>query len=363
MSKIIKPFAKPIYVSPPLLPDLSHFKAKLKEVWKDKWISNNGKQLLSLESKLLKILKVSNISIFNNGTTALLLGIKSLNLSGEVITTPFSFPATVNTLLWNNLTPIFCDIDPLTMNIDANLIEKCITPKTSAILALHTFGIPCDVAKIGKIAKKYNLKVIYDAAHAFKVDINNKGIGDFGDLTMFSFHATKIFNTAEGGALTYSDSSLTKNINLLRNFGLNAKGESVLPGLNGKMNEIQAALGLLELQYVDDEIKLRKEVVQRYVENLKQVDGIVFTQIPKNVKWNYQYLVIRIQKDFGKSRDYVHEQLQKFNVFSKPYFIPLDNKLSVTNEIGKEVLAMPLYGSLRNSEIDKICDIIKNIKG
>src|SRR3989344_1490331 len=285
----MKPFPKPIYVTRSLLPSLTSYNQKLKAIWKSKWLSNNGVQLQSLEKNIQKMLKVPYVSLFNNGTIALLTAIKSLDLKGEVITTPFTFPATPNVLSWLNTAPVFCDIDPVTMNIDPNKIEKSITKKTTAILGVHVFGTPCNVHKIQKIAKKNDLKVIYDAAHAFECEINDIGIGNFGDVSMFSFHPTKLFHTGEGGALTIKNKLLKKKIDLLRNFGIKNEEEVFLPGINGKMNEITAALGLVILPLIEIEKKKRKRISEIYKNYINTIEGVTYLEDLDQVKKSYQY--------------------------------------------------------------------------
>lgn len=375
---MIKKFLNPIYITRPILPDLDKFNEKLKTIWQSKILSNNGIQAQTLEKKLSELLKVENLQIYNNGTTALLIGIKSLCLKGEVITTPFTFPATVNCLIWNNLTPVFCDIDPETMNIDVNKIESLITPKTSAILAVHVFGTPCDVEKIQKIADKHNLKVIYDGAHAFETEFNNKSIANYGDLTMFSFHPTKLFHTGEGGALVFKDSKIATEAKFLRNFGIKNEEEVIMSGINGKMSEIQAALGLIVLNCKNKERNCRKLIKNTYQKMLKNISGISFVENNKNeTKSSYQYFVIRIDENkFSKSRDFVYEEFKKYNVFTRKYFYPLCSeypyckdlesskkiKLPISNKVVHEVLAMPFYGSLKISDVKKICKLLISFK-
>ncbi|MEH2266465.1 DegT/DnrJ/EryC1/StrS family aminotransferase [Nostoc sp.] len=375
---MISPFPEPIYVTRPLLPDLDKFNQKLQEIWQSQWLTNNGKQHLELEKKLEQILKIPHLSLFNNGTIALVVGCQSLRLSGEVITTPFTFPATPHVLTWNNIKPIFCDIDPETMNIDANKIESMITPQTTAILGVHVYGTPCDVVKIQEIADKYGLKVVYDAAHAFGVEIDGVGIGNFGDLSMMSFHATKLFHTAEGGALLFKDYNLKARVELLKNFGIKNAEEVVMPGINGKMNEIQAALGLVLLEYIEQERCQRKLLVETYRKCLQNVPGInLLTEIP-DVTSSYQYFVIRIDRElFGCDRDYVHNQFQQYNVFTRKYFYPLCSEypcykylpssssvnLPVANQVAKQVLSLPLYGTLGVDDVEKICKIMIEIRG
>lgn len=377
----LKPFKNPIYVTQPLLPKLSSFEEKLSEIWDEKWLTNNGKQHQLLEKKLEEILRVPNLSLFNNGTIALITACQSLNLTGEVITTPFTFAATPHVLKWNNLNPVFCDIEPEYLNIDANKIESLITPKTTAILAVHVFGNPCDVYEIERIAKKHNLKVIYDGAHAFGIEIPNENakenskisIGNFGDITMFSFHATKLFHTAEGGALTFKDKNLKSQIDLLKNFGIKNEEEIVMPGINGKMNEIQAALGLLISDMYLDEQKKRKRLLKVYQNKLRDIPGITLIELDRDVKQSYQYFVIQIDETkFGCSRDYIYEEFKKYNVFTRKYFYPLCSqyncykdlpsssayKLPIATRVAREVLSMPFYGSLNSEDVNKICNIL-----
>ncbi|MEH1965510.1 DegT/DnrJ/EryC1/StrS family aminotransferase [Nostoc sp.] len=375
---MISPFQEPIYVTRPLLPDLNKFNQKLQEIWQSQWLTNNGKQHLELENKLQQFLKIPYLSLFNNGTIALVVGCQSLRLSGEVITTPFTFPATPHVLTWNNIKPIFCDIDPETMNIDANKIESMITPQTTAILGVHVYGTPCDVIKIQEIADKYGLKVVYDAAHAFGVEINGVGIGNFGDLSMMSFHATKLFHTAEGGALLFKDYNLKARVELLKNFGIKNAEEVVMPGINGKMNEIQAALGLVLLEYVEEERYQRKLLVETYRKCLQNVPGISLLREIPDITSSYQYFVIRIDRElFGCDRDHVYNQFKQYNVFTRKYFYPLCSdysyykylpssssvNLPVANQIAKQVLSLPLYGSLSVDDVEKICKIMIEIRG
>jgi len=324
--KEIKPFDKPIYITRPLLAPLRQIRKKIKEIWESKWLTNMGIQHQKLESRLLNYLDVQNLTLFCNGTLALQIACKALELKGEVITTPFTFPATVNSLFLNNLTPIFCDIKIDDFNINPDEIEELITPNTSAIMPVHVFGNPCEIEKIEKIAKNNNLNVIYDAAHCFGVEYKGKGIGNFGDISMFSFHATKVFHTLEGGALTFNNSEFKEIFNLLRNFGIKNEEEIILPGTNAKMNELQAAIGLLNLCLVEDEIEKRKKLTSIYREKLKTVEGIKNLEEKKEVKHNYQYFPILIDESkFKFNRDHVYEYLKKFNIFSRKYFYPLCN--------------------------------------
>lgn len=373
-----KPFDNPIYVTRPLLPDLKEVTAKLEEIWEAQWLTNNGQQHSLLEEKLLNILKVPYLSLFNNGTIALIVACQSLRLSGEVITTPFTFPATPHVLTWNNIKPIFCDIDPKTLNIDAQKIESLITPQTTGILGVHVFGIPCDVIKIREIADRYGLSVIYDAAHAFGVEINGGiGIGNFGDISMLSFHATKLFHTAEGGALAFRNPHFKPRIDLLKNFGIKNEEEVVMPGINGKMNEIQAALGLINLNLIQEERQKRKRIVEHYRECLKDIDGIFTLHDIPGITNSYQYFVIQVdEKIFSHSRDYVYQKFKEYNVFTRKYFYPLCSEytcykhlpsstkinLPVANKVVQQVLALPLYGALSLNDVEKICHILKHLR-
>ncbi len=375
----LKPFDKPIYITRPILPNLKQLTEKLKAVWQSKWLTNHGDFHRELEEKLQVVLKVTNASVFNNGTTALLASLKALDLpeGSEVITTPFTFPATVHCIAWNGLKPVFCDIEPHTMTIDADKIEGLINKNTSAILGVHVYGFPCDIEKIQAIADKYDLKVIYDAAHAFTTEIDGTGIGTFGDISVFSFHATKLFHTAEGGCLTYSNSDYKDKIYYLRNFGIKNEEEVVEIGINGKMNEIQAAIGLLNLDLIEEEKLKRKEIKNVYIKHLALLDGITVLQVPENTTDSAGYFVVKIdQNKFGISRNKIYDALKKYNVFARKYFYPLcsdyepyqqlksSNKMNlpVANKIKDEVLCLPFYGDLGAVNAAKICKIIEYIK-
>ncbi|RAM58317.1 aminotransferase, partial [Mesotoga sp. SC_3PWM13N19] len=317
-------FDKPIYVTRPLLPPLEELSKSLQDVWNAQWLTNSGAKHKELESKLRDYLKVPQLSLFNNGTIALLVAIKALELTGEVITTPFTFAATAHSISWMGLEPVFVDIDPATMCIDPNRIEEAITPRTSAIMPVHVFGTPCDVKAIQEIADRHNLKIIYDAAHAFGTEIDGTGIGNFGDITMYSFHATKLFNSAEGGALACKSEELKKKIDLLKNFGIKNEEEVIEVGINGKMNELQAAMGLAVLDHIEEERQKRAIIKQTYIENLKDIPGIKLMPDLPTVRSSYQYFAIGIdEEEFGRSRDYVYEELKKNNVFARKYFHPL----------------------------------------
>ena len=372
----LEPFEKLIPVTRPVFPTIEEVTEKLQDIWNSKWLTNNGPQHIMLESELKNFLKVPYLSLFNNGTIALMVACQSLRLSGEVITTPFTFAATPHVLMWNNIAPIFCDVDAETMNLDAEKIESMITPQTTAILPVHVFGTPCDVEKIQEVADRYGLRVIYDAAHAFGVEIGGQGIGNFGDISMLSFHATKLYHTVEGGALVMKDEYVKQRIDLLKNFGIKNEEEVVMPGINGKLDEVRAAIGRIMLNYVEGERQKRMRLHKIYNEELSEVEGLkLMPTCADNVKLNYQYYVIRIdEKIFGRSRDYVHGAFKNFNVYARKYFHPLCSEytcyrqlnsskpenLPVANVIGQQVLSLPMYGDLTEDDVRKICAILKS---
>lgn len=373
---MLRPFESPIYVTRPVTPDAEQISKKIKEIWESKHLTNNGEQHKELSRRLKKYLHTENISLFNNGTLALLLGLRSLNLKGEVITTPFTFPATVQALDWNNLTPVFCDIEPHTLNIDADKIENLITEKTTAILAVHVFGNPCDVDKIQRVADRYNLKVIYDGAHAFGTFINGKPVSSFGDMTMFSFHATKLFNTIEGGALVFKDRELNGTLNLLKNFGILNQEEVVLSGLNAKMNELQAGIGLEVLKEVEGERKNRHRLKKIYEENLSGIPGIRVITNLENEQSSYQYFVIEVDEElYGRSRDSLQKELEKYNVFTRKYFYPLCSDFDYYRELTaiqkpvlktaqkkvKQTLSMPYFGELESEAAVIISRLVEEL--
>ena len=373
----MKKVKEPIYVTQPLLPDSDDFIVEIREIFKSMQITNHGDKHNLLQKKLEELLKVSNVSIFNNGTIALLTALKTLNLpiNSEVITTPFTFPATPHCISWNGLKPVFCDIESERMTIDSDKIENLITPNTSAILPVHVYGFPCNIQKIEKIAEENSLKVIYDGAHTFSTEINGQGIGNFGDITMFSFHATKLFTTIEGGCLTYNDDDLRQKIYYLRNFGIKNEDEVVDIGINGKMNELQASIGLLNLKLVKEEQNKRLKIKKLYIENLNDVAGISIPEMPKNVTDSCQYFPIIIENEFPITRDKLYEKFKEFNIFTRKYFYPISSdyepykhlksaskiNLPVANDMKNKVLCLPLYGNLDDKIIDQICEIINII--
>jgi len=370
----LKDRSKSTFVTQPSLPPLVEFTEYLKDIWDSKQLTNNGKYHQQFEKELAEYLGVKYLSLFSNGTLALITALQTLRITGEVITTPFSFVATTHALHWNGIKPVFCDIEPYTFNLDPEKIEAAITPKTTAIMPVHVYGNPCDVKRIQEIADKYGLKVIYDAAHAFGVTIDGKSVLNFGDLSVFSFHATKVFNTFEGGAIVCHDKKTKQRIDYLKNFGFADEVTVVAPGINAKMNEFQAALGLLQLKYVDKEIEKRKEVARKYREGLKGINGIKFLSDLQNVKHNYQYFPIFIDKqNYGKSRDEVYESLKLQNVYTRRYFYPLisqfptyrglpsadPSNLPIAERVAQEVLCLPMFGDLPENIIESIISYLR----
>lgn len=362
--------SKQIFVTQSSMPDFDEYIDEIKELWDSKWLTNMGIKHKTLESQLKDYLKVPNITLFVNGHLALEYVIDAFNLTGEVITTPYTFASTTHAIVRNGLKPVFCDIDPDNYTIDVDKIESLITDKTSAIIPVHVYGNICDVEAIDHIAKKYNLKVIYDAAHTFGVTVNGRGIGTFGDASMFSFHATKVFNTIEGGAITYNDPSIKAALDALKNFGITGPESVECVGGNGKMNEFQAAMGICNLRHVDSEIAKRKAVVERYFEHLDGIEGIKLSKEQDGVKSNYAYFPV-VFDGYKKTRDEVFEELKLNNIMTRKYFYPLTNTFDcykghynvedtpVAKYIADRVLTLPLYADLDFEDVDRICEIIK----
>lgn len=372
-----EPFPHPIYVTQPLLPDLQDYCDMLRQIWENRFLTNNGPMAKRLEKELARYLGVPHLSLFSNGTVALQLACRALRLKGEVITTPFTFAATTHALYWNNLKPVFCDVEEETLTMDPDKVEELITFDTSAILPVHVYGNPCRVERLQEIADKHGLKIIYDAAHAFGVEINGRPVGSFGDISMFSLHATKIYHTIEGGALTFKNPGLKARADELRNFGIVQEDRIDEPGMNGKLNEVQAVMGLLLLDIADREIARRKEITRLYRDLLRNIPGIRVSEELAGVKHNYPYFVIRVDsKEFGLNRDELQKELRRYNVFSRRYFYPLCShfrcyrdlpssravNLPVAEKAAMEVLALPLYGRLTNEEAEKICSIIGHVR-
>ena len=369
---------KKIYVTKPFLPELADFVDLLEDIWDRKWLTNNGKYHQIFEERLCDFLGVRYISLFANGTLALLTALQTLRISGEVITTPYSFVATSNVLYWNNIKPVFIDIEDEYCNLNPKRIEEAITPETTAILPVHVYGNPCKVEDIQNIADIYGLRVIYDAAHAFGNKYKSKSILNWGDLSILSFHATKPFNTMEGGAIICHDIETKQRIDFLKNFGFANETTVMAPGINAKMNEMQAALGVLQLDHHHENIKKRKDIAAIYNESLCKLPGISFMPVNHNVTdYNYSYLPIFIdEKKYKKSRDQLYEYLKSKNIYTRRYFYPLiskfstyrglssanDDNLPIANIKSNQVLCLPIYPDLEIDSVSYICNTIKSFR-
>ena len=364
-----------ITVTSPLLPNLGEFNQMLKEIWASKWITNNGQFHKQLEKALAEYLKVPYISLFTNGTLPLLTALQALRITGEVITTPYSFVATTHSIWWYGCRPVFVDIEESTCGIDPEKIEAAITPKTTAIMPVHCYGKPVNMEAIQTIANKYGLKVIYDAAHAFGVEVSGKSVLTAGDMSTISFHATKVYNTLEGGALVMHDEQTKKRVDFLKNFGFAGETEVVAPGINSKMDEVRAAYGLLNLKLVDDAIAKRQKVAYKYREALRDVPGIRFFDDMLGVHHNYSYFPIFINAEvYGKTRDQLYFEMKEKNVLGRRYFYPLISSFStyrglpsaapanlpVATKIANEVICLPMHHELSKGDIERVIRIICN---
>lgn len=359
-----------IFVTQPSLPPLEDFVESLKDIWDSKWITNNGKFHKDFEQKIADYLGVKHISLFSNGTLALMTAIQALELEGEVITTPYSFVATAHAIWWNKLTPVFVDVDPINGNLDPQKIEEAITNKTSAILPVHVYGNPCEHDQIKAIADKHNLKLIYDGAHAFGVEENEQSVLNFGDLSILSFHATKVFNTIEGGAIISHSLEMKQHIDRLKNFGFVNDVIVQEPGINAKMNELQAAYGILQLKDIDSNISKRKRISEQYRKQLSNVLGISYIAEKDKTKHNYSYFPIFIDEGkYGMSRDKLYEKLRKNNIFGRRYFYPLitefapysdlvKHDLSNAQTLANQVICLPIYSELTEENVNRIIKII-----
>lgn len=364
-----------ITVTSPLLPDLDELNVMLKEIWDGKWVTNNGKFHRQLEKELAEYLKVPYISLFTNGTLPLITALQALRITGEVITTPYSFVATTHALWWNGIKPVFVDIDPSNCGLDPKKIEAAITPKTTAIMPVHCYGKPCDVKGIQEVADKYGLKVIYDAAHAFGVDVDGESILKAGDMSTLSFHATKVYNTLEGGALIMHDEQTKKRIDYLKNFGFAGETEVVAPGINSKVDEVRAAYGILNLRQVDNAIAARRNVAVKYREALRNVEGVTFFDDMEGVRHNYSYFPIFIDAEkYGMTRDELYFKLKDNNILGRRYFYPLISEFSTyrglsssakenlpnATRIAEQVICLPMHHELSESDVERIIRIIKS---
>lgn len=364
---------KTITVTSPLLPDLDEFNKMLKEIWASKWITNNGTFHKQLERELAAYLKVPYISLFTNGTLPLITALQALRITGEVITTPYSFVATTHSLWWNGIKPVFVDIDPSTGNIDPDRIEAAITPKTTAIMPVHVYGKPCNTKRIKEIADTYGLKVIYDAAHAFGVEVDGESVLNAGDLSTLSFHATKVYNTVEGGALVMHDAETKKRIDYLKNFGFANEVTVVGPGINSKMDEVRSAYGLLNLRQVDAAIEARHQVAIKYREALRPVEGITFFDDMPGVKHNYSYFPIFVDAEkYGMTRDELYFNMKEHNVLGRRYFYPLISEFSTyrglesarpenlpnAHRMAETVICLPMHHALSDEDIERVVNCI-----
>lgn len=365
----------PIYVTQPALPPLEEYIESLKQIWDNKILTNNGPFHRQFEQALAEYLGVKYISVFSNGTLALMTALQVLKITGEVITTPFSFVATTHSLWWNNIKPVFADIEPDYFNLDPEKVEAAITPQTTAIMPVHVYGNPCNLEEFQRIADTYGLRLIYDAAHAFGVKKNDESILNFGDLSVLSFHATKVFNTIEGGAIICHDEKTKQRIDYLKNFGFAGETTVIAPGINAKMNEIQAAYGLLQLKYIDENIDRRKVIVDLYRKNLANIPGIRHIQDVEEIKHAYSYFPILVDSEvYGKTRDELYEELKRHNIFGRRYFYPLISQfptyrglqsakpgnLPVAEKISEQVICLPIYPELEHSAVKTISSIIAN---
>ena len=367
---------KLITVTSPLLPSLDEFVPMLQDIWNRKWLTNNGHYHEELEKALADYLGVKYISLFTNGTLPLITALQAMRITGEVITTPYSFVATTHSIWWNGLKPVFVDVDETTGNIDPEKIEAAITPHTTAIMPVHVYGTPCNMERIQEIADIYGLKIIYDAAHAFGVRVNGESVLKAGDMSTLSFHATKVYNTIEGGALICHDEATKKRIDYLKNFGFAGETTVVAPGINSKMDEIRAAYGLLNLKQVDNAIAKRKAIADKYREALKNIDGIRFLPDIEGVRHNYAYFPIFVSKEYGISRDELYALLQKHNIYGRRYFYPLISTFSaykgldsanpanlpIAHKLADQVLCLPMFAALDEEGVNRVIDVVINKK-
>ncbi|MDD3665056.1 MAG: DegT/DnrJ/EryC1/StrS family aminotransferase [Bacteroidales bacterium] len=362
-----------VHVTRSSMPSKEEYYSEISSLWETHWLTNMGVKHNQLEKELCNYLKTENLSLIVNGHLALELAFQALELRGEVITTPFTFASTTHAIIRSGLKPILCDINPLNYTVDVSKIEELITERTCAIVAVHVYGNICDVDSIDLIAQKYNLKVIYDAAHAFGNYYNGKSIANFGDATMFSFHATKVFNTIEGGAISFKNPKYREKVEYLKNFGVHGTEDVICVGLNAKMNEFQAAMGICNLRHIDDEISKRKKIAEKYIKNLQHINGLKLSLPPKGVENTFGYFTILFnESEFGASRDKVYENLCNENIYCRKYFYPLISDFTcfremfdsgntpIAKHISQNILSMPIYADLELDTVDIICNIIKH---
>jgi dTDP-4-amino-4,6-dideoxygalactose transaminase len=373
---MIKPFDKPITAARPALPSLEEFQRGLEGIWDRAWLTNNGPLAERFLDNLMQFCGTKNLSLFVNGTLALQIALQGMGITGDVITTPYTFVATTHALFWNKIRPVFVDIEPEYYSLDPAQVEAAITPWTSAILAVHVYGQPCRLKELEEIARKHGLKLLYDAAHAFGVEVGGVPIGQFGDLSMFSFHATKVFHSIEGGMLTFRDPGLRRLFDYLKNFGFENETEVVMPGTNAKMNEFQALMGLLLLKRMDEMVEKRQAIERRYRERLALIAGVQLASRPAaTVRYNYAYMPVEVDEgEFGLTRDQLYLKLREYNVFARRYFYPLvpdfacyrgmvaAADLPVARRAAARILTLPIYSDLGLDDVDRICDIIEHVQ-
>jgi dTDP-4-amino-4,6-dideoxygalactose transaminase len=369
---MVKPFEKPIYVTRPFLPPLEEFAKGLEEIWESRWLTNNGPILKRFTQELCNYFETDNLCLFNNGTLALQIALQGMGISGEVITTPFTFVATTHVLYWNKIRPVFVDIEQEYYTIDPEKVEAAITPWTTAILGVHVYGHPCKINALADIARRHNLKLIYDAAHSFGMKVGGKSIAHYGDLSMFSFHATKLYHSLEGGMLIFKETGLKILFDYLKNFGFKNEEEVVMPGTNAKMNEMQALMGIQVLKYLEENINKREKITALYRQRLKEIPGIrLVPPLPSDIKYNHGYFPVEVdEKEFGMSREALYNKLKEYNVVTRRYFYPLitdyacyrnvsvKDPLTIARRVAAQILTLPIYDGLQLSEVEAICDII-----
>ncbi|MDA8101126.1 MAG: DegT/DnrJ/EryC1/StrS family aminotransferase [Nitrospiraceae bacterium] len=369
---MIPPFEKPIYVTRPFLPPFEEFCRGLQDIWDSRWLTNDGPVLKRFTRDLCSFFETENICLFNNGTLALQIALQGMGISGEVITTPYTFVATTHALFWNKIRPVFVDIEPYHYTLDPDKVEAAITPWTTAILAVHVYGHPCKLNALADIARRHNLRLIYDAAHAFGVKVGGRPIGHYGDLSMFSFHSTKLFHSVEGGMLLFREAGLRGLFDYLKNFGFKNEVEVVMPGTNAKMNEVQALMGIQNLKYLGQTIEKRKAISAVYRKRLAEIPGIhMAPELPAAVQYNYAYFPVEVdEQEFGMSRDALYDKLKEWNVYTRRYFyplicdypcyrsIPVNGSLPVARRVAGRILTLPIYDGLALNDVETICDIL-----
>lgn len=360
-----------IYVTQSSMPPFEEYVSKIKSIWDSKWMTNMGKLHKELEGKLLTYLDVNHISLFVNGHMSLEMAIQALDLTGEVITTPFTFISTTHAMMRQGLTPVFCDINEEDYTIDVNKIESLITERTTAIIPVHVYGNVCNVEAIERIAAKHNLKVLYDAAHTFGIKYKGRGIGSYGDASVFSFHATKVFNSIEGGAVTFHNPEIGERLYNLKNFGIRSETEVASIGANAKMNEFQAAMGICNLVHIEEEIQKRKQVTEWYIQRLGNIEGILLRKMQEHVDYNYSYFPLQFIPDIlGVNRDIIYKRLREENIYSRKYFYPITSRVQcykerfakvetpVAERVSTNILTLPLYADLTENQVERITKII-----